>query len=1087
MLKGLIKRARYADFLVLASVFVLLSFFVIGNGMISEQGNGGDGTTQSSEINGGVQISSWDNVLDNGNKDAVDSKSKASETKNFIEDTNDSVYVRIEDINNNTNSAVENDNLTLTVGNETNTLINNRDSGEIVSGSSSNGENIEGFENKSVYLNLSDVNGVSDIEIPSNSVTLESEISNRHSRTKGDTINGNVYSEDKSENIYKDESGIENKTIPYLYFDNNNENKKIYEFDAEASKSEEINNIVDGIDRTEIIKENEGEWKKEVVLNSSKHVDREFVTYADVVESPKLKEKYIKIFWEEGNKEIDFETYDSNNNNLVDRVSWVVPHLSKQTFQIIIDLKKDEMSNSSIIVLETKNAPYGTLNKTDVYFNFSASYYNASLVNCNFGIIGSEISENRSLDSSSLNYAINLENGNYSWNLNCFDMNNITIQNSTYGNFAINVDYTPIIEFNSDKNLISKGESVSFTVNITAVVISNISYVIDYGDSTNAYSSLNNFTKSLYINLPHPYNFAGNFIARLSVYLDSSTSPFVRTKIIIVNLSQQSDSEKPVVTLIEPEDNKNIKIREINFSYKASDNINLSNCTFNLYYYNNSQIGKLTYTKTNSTEKNDEEVKIALVDFDGGDYSWEVGCYDKNGNYKEEGRDFNVNLGNITSLVGSSSTLNQVAVSKQNLNGSFEGKEKIDILIQNVNDFLIKEEKYSSEEKEAIQDLGIDEKLDFYKKRLLQMKVDLQSNLDYVRDASLREERRKGIFDEIDNMTKGVPTDLRVVNSYEYYKNSLKFDLGEVVDSYVNASNIVLDEKGKRDMALENGKIQKYIGVSVKARQVEIDYEDKTEKITLVSKKIDFKNKSFDSIIEVVPKEVALSSSEINFLGIYRIIKEDPIFEVKLENIKDDKIVYYINKIIDSKEIEKTTTLVFKEEIPKGQLSGITGFATFISGQDKNVWFYISWVLTLAILASIFIFGYKKAQITRWKKDEKVKEIFVLIRKTKREMEKKNVEKAREFYQKVKEIYSSIPNNCRKYVYNRMEKLRVEIDKKDIASLVKEFISAVKETRKDDALMLYNKINKVYKKLPEKYRSRVYNKISPVVKELKKN
>lgn len=31
------------------------------------------------------------------------------------------------------------------------------------------------------------------IEIPSNSVTLQSGISNRHSRTKGDTINWNVY------------------------------------------------------------------------------------------------------------------------------------------------------------------------------------------------------------------------------------------------------------------------------------------------------------------------------------------------------------------------------------------------------------------------------------------------------------------------------------------------------------------------------------------------------------------------------------------------------------------------------------------------------------------------------------------------------------------------------------------------------------------------------------------------------------------------------------------------------------------------------------------------------------------------------
>ena len=37
---------------------------------------------------------------------------------------------------------------------------------------------------------------VPDIEIPSNLVTLQSGISNRHSRTKGSAINGNVYIED---------------------------------------------------------------------------------------------------------------------------------------------------------------------------------------------------------------------------------------------------------------------------------------------------------------------------------------------------------------------------------------------------------------------------------------------------------------------------------------------------------------------------------------------------------------------------------------------------------------------------------------------------------------------------------------------------------------------------------------------------------------------------------------------------------------------------------------------------------------------------------------------------------------------------
>ena len=42
------------------------------------------------------------------------------------------------------------------------------------------------------FNNSKDKNFVS-IDIPSNSGTLQSGISNRHSRTKGSTINGNVY------------------------------------------------------------------------------------------------------------------------------------------------------------------------------------------------------------------------------------------------------------------------------------------------------------------------------------------------------------------------------------------------------------------------------------------------------------------------------------------------------------------------------------------------------------------------------------------------------------------------------------------------------------------------------------------------------------------------------------------------------------------------------------------------------------------------------------------------------------------------------------------------------------------------------
>ena len=131
------------------------------------------------------------------------------------------------------------------------------------------------------------------------------------------------------------------------------------------------------------------------------------------------------------------------------------------------------------------------------------------------------------------------------------------------------------------------------------------------------------------------------------------------------------------------------------------------------------------------------------------------------------------------------------------------------------------------------------------------------------------------------------------------------------------------------------------------------------------------------------------------------------------------------------------------------------------------------------------LFGFKNARIAKWKKNDKVMEIFVLIRKTKK-MIKNDIEKSRENYQKAKELYPSLPLNCKRFIYNKIEELRVEIDKKDIAALVKEFISVAKTGNKEEALKLYEKINKVYRRLPKKYQKKVYNKILPIVKELKK-
>jgi hypothetical protein len=78
--------------------------------------------------------------------------------------------------------------------------------------------------------------------------------------------------------------------------------------------------------------------KKEVVISSPDDVHYEDVlAYTYVDEKIKLGEKnLIEVYWVEEDRHLDFEAFDLNGNGFVDYIEWVVPHLSTQTFEIIL-------------------------------------------------------------------------------------------------------------------------------------------------------------------------------------------------------------------------------------------------------------------------------------------------------------------------------------------------------------------------------------------------------------------------------------------------------------------------------------------------------------------------------------------------------------------------------------------------------------------------------------------------------------------------------------------------------------------------------------------------------------------------------
>ncbi len=81
--------------------------------------------------------------------------------------------------------------------------------------------------------------------------------------------------------------------------------------------------------------------KKQITVSAD--LDYENVlTYTDIPES---REELIKVYWlKDSGKELftDIDYIDTNNNDLIDRLEWTIPHLSNQTFEIIIEITKAE-------------------------------------------------------------------------------------------------------------------------------------------------------------------------------------------------------------------------------------------------------------------------------------------------------------------------------------------------------------------------------------------------------------------------------------------------------------------------------------------------------------------------------------------------------------------------------------------------------------------------------------------------------------------------------------------------------------------------------------------------------------------------
>ncbi len=908
---------------------------------------------------------------------------------------------------------------------------------------------------------------------------------------------------------------------------------------------------LEAYEKIEITKEEKekSDFEKEVIISSEIHFEDPLRVYSDLTQE--TEKENIEIFWKnEGNQEItgdsDFavEYYDENNNGLIDRISWIVPHLSEQIFEIRINF---EQNSDSGILLNVLNPPNGADVTNPVPFNVSLNF--SGVPDCFL-----EINETKYPFNVTNSFLLNLQNGVYFWKVNCSQFDDKTISRETEirtfrvneafssnlqegkvylldlvnnqiknpetikinstnpsnlnikilretgiisnesfstsanilmdrsrlnlsGRYTLNTEFnkpsakvfnitnfsvaSANLTFNVSSSTIKEGESVSINVNIISPVKTLLPSNLFYGDGQSIalpYGWVTQFNQ----NYVHKYDNSGTYNVNLTFLIDNQQFFIQKT----INVIDSTDNSAPEITLIKPSHKKIIYDSAINFSYSAKDDKKLQNCTFKLYKGCESlsicstSSSDLEYSTTKQTPANDEEIKIGLKDFDEGIYEWLVECYDNSSNSEWQINLFQVSFNSTDSVSSKSNNYTQ--------------KNEVEALKKQVDNFIATD--FSMDEKEALEDLKILEDAKFYRKRLTDIGDFLGENYKYVATEELRQKKTTEYLEELEQIKNKVPISISVNEKYEYVKNSVGIDFEAIVQDYFDSTNTAIGRPTLQKLAKINQEIQNELTVSAKIKDIELEYANGTQRLTLVKKSFTLANDSYNKFLEVIPKDIASNSDEVIFITDSYVVKKDPIFEVDYEDLEKDEIVYYINKQIKLKNFEKTETLLFEEDA--GKTAAFTGlFVLDVSSNFSGIYIVLIFILLIAVaFASIFL--YKKFRMIAWKKEPNVVRVLHLLEDIKRLLAEKEIEKARENYYKIKEIYPVLPYQTKKYFYDKINDILVKIDRKDIFNLVKEYQEAKSTWNKEAYIRLYKDIRKIYERLPEKDREKVYNIIN---------
>jgi hypothetical protein len=541
---------------------------------------------------------------------------------------------------------------------------------------------------------------------------------------------------------------------------------------------------------------------------------------------------------------------------------------------------------------------------------------------------------------------------------------------------------------------------------------------------------------------------------------------------VVLELEESLASKLNKIILLHPKDDIALDYNEITFLASVSS-AELAECSVFLKAKDSDWFEEIKNFEVE--ESYAFELKEQL---NKGEYQWKIECDINNQSFSSDTASFEVRSSKGDQKQETTIEASSVEESEKSQESIDAGslRIKIEAGFENL-------DKLDMESKAAAGVLSVKQELEKALQTFERKMRDL-NNLQYRKDLSSEEKKEKAeeYQEELEDLEKNTISFVEVEDSESYVNYPKNEELIQIASDYQDEKGIVgkIDEEKLKEL-------QNKLSVETKVSHVILSFLDnQTKKITLVEKTITYSGEEDNRIflLENISKDFAESTNTITFLEEQETIKKDPLVKYELK----EKINYYTEGFKDFKGVKEGQTILFSNNLVSTKKKGnlITGAFSLPEVDFTSPMFGI--ILVSIVLAIYLIFsteiGERIISIAGASKKRKITRLNSLINDALNYIEEGDLNRANMVFKEIKLLYEKMPQRIKEDAYDNAIEVYDKINKAYLSKLIDQTAEKIRKGERLNKVETMERLNQAYELLNEEDKKAMKDEVEDLLKTL---